>query len=130
SRRVGADLHRAEGRVHHAQRIRRHERVFLNPRAAGATGGSVSPILPPGRRLVVVSNREPFEVKARRLVPTVGGLVAALDPVMRASRGLWIAWKRGEEGERPQTVADPGSGAPYTLQVIPVSEREAGGYYD
>ena len=61
---------------------------------------------------------------------TVGGLVTALDPVMRATKGLWIAWKRGEDGEKPKTVGDPSTGAPYALQVIPVSEREAGGYYD
>lgn len=86
-----------------------------------------------GRRLVVVSNREPFEVKREggrtRLVPTVGGLVSALDPVVRATRGEWIAWRRGEGGT-PHVAADASTGAPYTLRVIPVSEREAGGYYD
>ena len=87
-----------------------------------------------GRRLLVVSNREPFELKAtpggNRVVPTVGGLVSALDPVVRATRGVWIAWKRGDEGETPRIAADVSMGAPYTLRVIPVSEREAGGYYD
>ena len=89
-----------------------------------------------GRRLLVVSNREPFELRAAdgekkpRLVMTVGGLVSALHPVVRATGGVWIAWKRGDAGQAPRVVADPASGAPYTLRVIPVSEREAGGYYD
>ncbi len=86
-----------------------------------------------GRKLVVVSNREPFEVEQTalgpRYTPTVGGLVSALDPVMRKTRGTWIAWRRGAAG-RPRTAATAGEGAPYTLRVIPVSEREAGGYYD
>lgn len=87
-----------------------------------------------GRRLLVVSNREPFEVRSdggrKRLVMTVGGLVSALDPVVRATGGVWVAWKRGDAGRAPYVAADPSTGAPYTLRVIPVSEREAGGYYD
>ena len=95
--------------------------------------GSVAEILG-NRRLLVVSNREPFEIRelptGTRFTPTVGGLVSALDPVVRATKGSWIAWRRGEAGERPYTAAGPAEGAPYTLRVIPVSEREAGGYYD
>ena len=86
-----------------------------------------------GRRLLVVSNREPFEIRResgkQRLVMTVGGLVSALDPVVRASKGEWIAWRRGDSGA-PHVAADRAAGAPYTLRVVPVSEREAGGYYD
>lgn len=86
-----------------------------------------------GRRLLVVSNREPFEARREgsrtRYVPTVGGLVSALDPVVRATHGVWVAWRRGDGGT-PHVAADASTGAPYTLRVIPVSEREAGGYYD
>ena len=82
----------------------------------------------------MVSNREPFDVRrdasGRRFAPTVGGLVSALDPVVRATDGVWIAWRRGDPGGSPHVAADRSTGAPYTLRVIPVSEREAGGYYD
>jgi len=101
-----------------------------------ATGTGVSRLLD-GRRLLVVSNREPFEIRREgsrtRYVPTVGGLVSALDPVVRATQGVWVAWRRGDvdAGRRaPHVAADRSTGAPYTLRVIPVSEREAGGYYD
>jgi trehalose 6-phosphate synthase/phosphatase len=81
-----------------------------------------------------VSNREPFEIRREggrtRLVSTVGGLVSALDPVVRATQGVWVAWRRGEAGGQPFVAADRSTGAPYTLRVIPISEREAGGYYD
>ena len=98
-----------------------------------SAGSGVSRLLE-GRRLLVVSNREPFEIRREgsrtRYVPTVGGLVSALDPVVRATQGVWVAWRRGDGGGSPHVAADKSTGAPYTLRVVPVSEREAGGYYD
>lgn len=48
-----------------------------------------------GKPLIVVSNREPYMHlhrgrKVECIIPA-GGLVAALDPVLRATDGLWIA---------------------------------------
>ena len=52
-------------------------------------------------RLIVVSNRLPVTVrrvgKSWRAVRNPGGLVSALDPVMRERDGLWIGWP----GEAP-----------------------------
>lgn len=56
----------------------------------------------PGRKFLVVSNREPYEhrwadevgeIKVR--VPT-GGLTSALDPLLQALGGTWVAWGSGE----------------------------------
>ena len=56
----------------------------------------------PGDRLIVVSNREPYEhrwgeglgdIEVRR---PAGGLTSALDPLMRAVGGVWVAWGSGE----------------------------------
>src|SRR5437588_817152 len=48
-----------------------------------------------GARLIVVANREPYQHHLRdgRLgwARTVGGLATALDPVMRACGGVWVA---------------------------------------
>jgi alpha,alpha-trehalose-phosphate synthase [UDP-forming] len=88
------------------------------------------------RRLVLVSNREPYVRKAtadgERLERTAGGLVTALDPVMRASGGVWIAWQPEGDGEQPaaeQRMKVPAEGAQYTLRQVPVSKKEAAGYY-
>jgi trehalose 6-phosphate synthase len=47
-------------------------------------------------RLIVVSNRGPYRFKRNprgfRAERTMGGLVSALDPVLRATGGTWIAW--------------------------------------
>ena len=48
-----------------------------------------------GRQLIVVSNREPYEHRHSRrgimIHRPVGGLAAALDPVMQAAGGTWVA---------------------------------------
>jgi trehalose-6-phosphate synthase len=53
-----------------------------------------------GKKLFLVSNREPYvHVKAGRsvkaLVPA-GGVVTALDPVMRICDGVWVAHGSGD----------------------------------
>jgi trehalose 6-phosphate synthase/phosphatase len=80
------------------------------------------------KRLVVVSNREP--VKVRRdadgvieVVPSPGGLVAALDPVMRRSgRGLWVAWQEGK-------LRPPSHQLPYDLVTVRLTPEEVQHYY-
>jgi trehalose 6-phosphate synthase/phosphatase len=48
------------------------------------------------RPLVVVSNRLPFVAERKgatlHLKPSPGGLVAALDPVLRRRGGVWVGW--------------------------------------
>ncbi|HYR08326.1 MAG TPA: hypothetical protein VEQ60_11175, partial [Longimicrobium sp.] len=50
------------------------------------------------RRFVVVSNREPYEHRWSKEVGEMeigrpaGGLTSALDPLMQALGGMWVAW--------------------------------------
>jgi trehalose 6-phosphate synthase len=89
------------------------------------------------RQLVVVSNREPYvhmrehgEVAVSR---TAGGLVAALDPVMQAVSGTWVAWGSGEADfdvtDAQGRVRVPPEGAQYTLKRVPLSHEEIDDYY-
>ena len=90
-----------------------------------------------GRRLIVVSNREPYVhrhtddgVKVER--PS-GGLVAALDPVMQAARGTWIAWGNGDadfevSNDLGRIQVPPGQAA-YTLARVRLTPAEVEGYY-
>jgi len=86
-----------------------------------------------GRRLVLVSNREPY-VRKRipggvRLERTAGGLVTALDPVMRASGGVWVAWQpEGEPGREPRFQV-PAEEPQYTLRQVPLTQKEIARYY-
>jgi trehalose 6-phosphate synthase/phosphatase len=77
-------------------------------------------------RLVVVSNRLPFTVKVSRgrsrLEQSTGGLVAALEPVLRREGGTWVGWAGGP---LPPEAAD----APYRIVSVSLSPAELRGYY-
>ena len=90
-----------------------------------------------GRRLIVVSNREPYqhhhsEGQIRWAEPP-GGVTAALDPVMRACGGLWIAHGSGDADQqsvdRRDHVSVPPDSPEYSLRRIWLTEEEEEGYY-
>lgn len=82
------------------------------------------------RKIIIVSNREPYALKKGRLSRTVGGLVTALDPLMRSNNGVWIATGAHEQlesmGER--VMVPPGDGA-YAMRLVPVGRGDMEGYY-
>ena len=103
-------------------------------------------------RLVVVANREPYiHLKHVRTPGLVGrlwgrkpraslswmqpasGLVTALDPVMRACGGTWVAHGSGsgdrETADAQGRVAVPPDAPSYTLRRVWLTNREEEGYY-
>jgi trehalose-6-phosphate synthase len=93
----------------------------------------------PGRRFIVVSNREPYEhacdertgnVIVRR--PT-GGLTSALDPMMQAIAGDWVAWGSGdadhEVSDANGRVRVPPEDPRYTLHRVWLDQRDIDEYY-
>ena len=90
-----------------------------------------------GKKLFLISNREPYmHVKDGRNIKCVvpaGGLVTALDPVMRICDGMWIAHGSGE-ADREVVDADdklrvPPNEPSYTLKRIWLAKEEDDGYY-
>ena len=89
------------------------------------------------RLLIVASNREPYihvfkEGKIEYIRP-VGGAVTALDPVMRVSRGTWVAYG-GSNADRQvvnkrNEVRVPPENPKYTLKRIWLTKDEENGYY-
>ena len=88
-------------------------------------------------RLIVVSNREPYE---HRLVKnhliwerTSGGLISALDPVMRRLGGTWIAWGSGkadrEVVDQDMIVEVPPDAPTYHLRRVWLEPTEIKGGY-
>ncbi len=90
-----------------------------------------------GDQLVVVSNREPYMHQMREGEPSVivpaSGLVTALDPVLRACGGLWVAHGAGdadrETADSQARIAVPPGHARYTLRRVWLSRDEEQGYY-
>lgn len=91
----------------------------------------------PQAKILVVSNREPYihnrvDGKVTLQIPA-SGLVAALEPVMRACGGVWIAHGSGSADretvdDRDHIRVPPGDGG-YTLRRVWLSEEEQDGYY-
>lgn len=88
-------------------------------------------------RLIVVSNRQPYAFRTEdgRLVGEMppGGLTAAIDPLMRACGGSWIA-QSGGAGDQMAMDSDgripvPLDAPAYNLRLLTLSPAENDGYY-
>lgn len=86
---------------------------------------------------VVVSNREPYqhvyiedEIKC---ISPVSGLIMALDPVMKACGGLWVAHGNGEADQevvdKDDCVLVPPDNPKYKLKRVWLTKEEEDGYY-
>jgi trehalose 6-phosphate synthase len=91
----------------------------------------------PDAEIIVVSNREPYihnhAAEGIALQMPASGLVAAIEPVMRACGGTWIAHGSGS-ADRDVVDASDRVGVPpaspcYTLRRVWLSEQEEEGYY-
>ena len=90
-----------------------------------------------GKKLYLVSNREPYlhekDGPGIRCIVPAGGLVTALDPVMRVCDGLWIAHGSGDadretvDGNNKLRV--PPKEPAYTLKRVWLTKEEEDGYY-
>ncbi|MFQ5736908.1 MAG: trehalose-6-phosphate synthase [Thermodesulfobacteriota bacterium] len=83
-------------------------------------------------KIIVVSNREPYNIKkGGKAEKTVGGLVAALDPVMQASNGVWIAsGTREDEANGTLRCRVPPGKEAYDLRKVPLAQGDIEGYYN
>lgn len=81
---------------------------------------------------MVVSNRLPVSVRTRRgqtkLERAPGGLVAALDPVLRERGGIWVGWPGGQLPPRAELErVEEESG--YRLVPVSLSQSEVRRFY-
>ena len=86
---------------------------------------------------IIVSNREPYvhvfkEGKIECIKPA-GGMVTALDPVVRACSGVWVAHGSGNADkkvvdEKGRINVPPGD-PEYSLRRIWLTKEEESGYY-
>jgi trehalose 6-phosphate synthase/phosphatase len=89
-------------------------------------------------QIIVVSNREPYSHEfndSGAIVVQVpaSGMVTALEPVMRACSGTWVAHGSGSADrdvvDRSDRVAVPPDDPTYTLRRVWLSESEEQGFY-
>ena len=87
--------------------------------------------------LIVVSNREPYihmHKKGKIICQrAAGGVITALDPVMKACSGLWVAHGSGDADKKTvdsnSRVKVPPDDAKYTLRRVWLTKEEEDGYY-
>ncbi|MFC2035057.1 trehalose-6-phosphate synthase [Chloroflexota bacterium] len=86
---------------------------------------------------LVVSSREPYihTMSGEDIIYNrpVSGLTEALDPVMRSSKGTWIAYGSGDADKKVvdshDRVAVPPEKPEYTLRRVWLTEEEVDGFY-
>ncbi len=86
---------------------------------------------------IIASNREPYiheySGKTIKWVRAVSGLTVALDPVMQACKGIWIAYGSGDADKDTVDKADKVNVPPdkprYTLRRVWLTKEEETGYY-
>jgi len=91
-----------------------------------------------GNNLFVVSNREPYTHtrQDKRIIVTVpaSGLVTAIEPILRACQGTWVAHGSGNADAETVDAHDrlqvPPDDPRYTLRRIWLSTEEEDGYYN
>jgi alpha,alpha-trehalose-phosphate synthase [UDP-forming] len=92
----------------------------------------------PAHPLIVLSNREPFVHQrtaegGHRVEAPAGGLTSALQPVMVACGGTWVAWGSGSADfdvtDGDDTLLVPPEQPAYRLRRLRLSADEVQGYY-
>jgi trehalose 6-phosphate synthase len=91
-----------------------------------------------GESVIMVANREPYIHQRApdggvRVLHPASGLVTALEPVMRACSGVWVAHGSGsadrEFVDRRDRVLVPPGEESYAIRRVWLSEEEERGYY-
>ncbi len=90
-----------------------------------------------GERIVILANREPYLHERTpdgvRVVHPASGLVTALEPVMRACSGVWVAHGAGtadrETVDEHDRVRVPPGEESYEIRRVWLSDAEENGYY-
>jgi trehalose 6-phosphate synthase len=87
------------------------------------------------KRIVIVSNRLPIVLNTDsagkwQILPSSGGLVTALTPIIRERKGMWIGWPgTTEEINMEELLAKGSRDAGYTLKPVFLTPEEYNGYY-
>lgn len=91
-----------------------------------------------GTKLILVSNREPYihqdSPSGIRCEQPAGGLTSALDPVMQALAGVWVAWGSGKADrrtvDREDRIGVPPWDPSYMLRRVWLDPEDVEGYYN
>jgi trehalose-6-phosphate synthase len=89
------------------------------------------------KKLIVVSNREPYmhihEGKEIKCIVPASGMITAMEPILKACSGLWIAAGTGDADKetvnKHNKVEVPPEDPKYTLKRLWLTKEEEGHFY-
>jgi trehalose 6-phosphate synthase len=90
-----------------------------------------------GKRMIVVSNREPYmhihDGKEIKCIVPASGMITAMEPILKACSGLWIAAGTGDADKETVNKFDkvevPPEEPKYTLRRLWLTKEEEDHYY-
>ena len=81
------------------------------------------------KRLIVVSNREPYKLQSLRgklkLEKTVGGLVSSLEPILERYGGVWVCGGRRRKNYPTEVIVKE----KILIRFVPLSRQDVKEYY-
>lgn len=130
---IARDLHRLISELEAENRARDESQLTWSPETLRTIlHGELR-----GEDVIVVSNREPYIHQRRgeriEVQRPASGLVTALEPIMRACSGTWIAHGSGsadrEMVDKNDRVAVPPENPAYQIRRVWLTPEEEAGYY-
>lgn len=126
-----------EARIAASEEARLRLKKFDSPWTTERLKAFVTDILK-DRKIFVVSNREPYvHTKEGNTIDyhfPASGMVTAIEPIMQATGGMWIAYGSGNADQlvvdQNDTIGVPPDDPLYTLKRVWLTPEEVKGYYD
>lgn len=126
-----------EARIAASEEARLRLKKFDSPWTTERLKAFVTDILK-DRKIFVVSNREPYiHTKEGNTIDyhfPASGMVTAIEPIMQATGGMWIAQGSGNADklvvDENDTIGVPPADPLYTLKRVWLTEEEVKGFYD
>ena len=130
---IARAMHEARATAEEEARLRSSGRDAWTPERLKVEMG----LLLENRKMVVVSNREPYmhihEGKAIKVIVPASGLITAMEPILKACGGLWIASGTGDADKETVDADDkvqvPPEEPRYTLKRLWLTKEEEDHFY-
>jgi trehalose-6-phosphate synthase len=130
---IAKAMNEAKATAEEEARLRTSAEAIWTPERLKAEMG----VLLRGKKMIVVSNREPYmhthEGKGIKCIVPASGMITAMEPILKACSGLWIASGTGdadkETVDRHDKVEVPPDEPKYTLRRLWLTDEEEKHFY-